>query len=190
MILSSSRATWLALLLVASVFSPPSAEAQKRGLVGALLGAGATAVSTGALSGSEAAKTYGPNDLRPEVLTTCMISAYRLDESEAALDKVAVGLEKESASIDKEQAALARDGKREFTEQADVDKYNAHARAQKARVAAYNAKIESYNERRVARKKGTEAFNGQCAGKRYYPSDLAAIQGQLPFDPAKYSAKK
>lgn len=45
-------------------------------------------------------------------------------------------------------------------------------------------------QKRAERKKDIDAFNGQCAGKRYYPSDLASIQGQLPFDPAKVVAGK
>ena len=166
------------------------AAAQKRGLVGALLGAGAGAAAASSRSGPEPAKTYGPSDLRPEALKTCLVTAYKLDESEEEMGKSSKALDSEAEGIKKNRAALERDSKKDFPDQAQVDKFNARVDAHKVKVAAYNKKINDYEARRVARGKDVDTFNKGCAGKRYYTSDLASIQSSLPFDPAKYAAKK
>ena len=183
-------AAGLAFLAAMNASVVPTASAQKRGLVGALLGAGTTAAGAASRSGSEGPKTYGPDDLRPEALKGCLITAHRLDESDDEMSSRSKKVKDEKAAIDKESAALDRDGKTEFTEQADVDRYNARVRAYKAKVAAFNKNVDAYEEFRKKRNTDVGSFNKGCAGKSYFVSDLSSIQSQLPFDPAKYSAKK
>lgn len=176
----------LAAACVILVASGVQAQEKKkgRGLVGALLGVGAGAVAAKAKPNS-----YGPNDLRPEALRDCLNNAHRLDEGEEKLGASATKIKAEGKSIDAENAALERDGKREFTEQAEVDRYNARVRAQKARIQSFNREVGAHKEKIASFERGSNDFNKQCAGKKYFSSDLAAIRGQLNFDPEKYAAK-
>lgn len=166
----------------------PGVKAQEkkkgRGLVGALLGVGA-----GAAAAKAKPNSYGPNDLRPEALRDCLNSAHRLDEGDEKLGASATKIKAEGKSIDAENAALEREGKRDFTEQAQVDRYNARVRALKARIESFNREIGAHKVKAAGFDRGSDEFNKQCAGKKYYASDLAAIRGQLNFDPAKYAAK-
>lgn len=155
-----------------------------RGLVGALLGVGA-----GAAAAKMKPNNYGPNDLRPETLRDCLNSAHRLDEGDEKLGASATKIKAEGKSIDAENAALEKDGKREFTEQAEVDRFNARLRALKTRIASFNAEVGAHKEKVASYDRDSEEFNKQCAGKKYFSSDLAAIRSQLNFDPDKYAAK-
>ncbi len=163
-------------------------EKKGRGLVGALLGAGA-AVAAGAAKSKPKEQSYGSSHLRPDQLKDCLNNAHRLDEGEEELGASAKRIKADGQSIDAEQAALERDGKREFTEQTEVDRYNARVRAAKSRIEAFNRGVGEHKEKATSLDRGIEDFNRQCAGKRYYSSDLAAIRGQLNFDPAKYAAR-
>lgn len=183
-------AAGLAFLAAINASVVPAASAQKRGLVGALLGAGATAAGAAARSGSEGPKTYGSDHLRPEALKGCLITAHRLDNGDDEMSARSKKVKDDKAAIEKESAALDRDGKKEFTQQEDVDRYNARVRAYKTKAAAFNKSVDAYEDFRKKRNTDIDSFNKGCAGKQYYVSDLASIQGQLPFDPAKYSAKK
>ena len=166
----------------------PGVKAQEkkkgRGLVGALLGVGA-----GAAAAKAKPNSYGPNDLRPEALRDCLNNAHRLDVDEEKLSASATRVKAEGKSLDAENAALERDGKREFTEQAEVDRYNARIRAFKTRVDSFNRELAAHKEKAAGYDSVSDAFNKQCAGKKYFSSDLAAIRSQLNFDPAKYAAK-
>lgn len=182
-----TRMLWAAALGLALVAQGVHAQEKRgRGLVGALLGAGAVAAGAKA-----AAKTqsYGSTHLRPEQLKNCLNDAHHIDEGEEALGASAKKIKAEGQSIDAEQAALEKDGKKEFTEQAEVDRFNARVRSGKARVDAFNRELGTHKEKVAALDRGIEDFNRQCAGKKYYSSDLASIRGQLNFDPGKYAAK-
>ena len=182
------RVAFACFATIASAMHCADAAAQTRGLVGALLGAGATAAA--ARKGPEPTKTYGAGELHPEGLKSCLIGAHQLDGGHAEMEARARKLETEQPAIAKESAALDSEGKKEFTEQADVDRFNARLRAFKARTAAFNKNVDEYEARRLSRSKAFDSFNKECAGRSYYSSDLAAIRGQLPFDPDSHQAKK
>jgi hypothetical protein len=176
--------------VLATAMPAADSSAQTRGLVGALLGAGASAAAAAARKGPEPVKTYGAGQLRPEGLKSCLISAHQLDEGHGEMEARANKLEAEQPVIAKERAAIESEGKKEFSEQADVDRFNARLRAFKARTAAFNKNVDDYEGRRLARSKAYDEFNKECAGRSYYSSDLAAVRGQLPFDPDSHQAKK
>jgi len=155
-----------------------------RGLVGALLGVGA-----GVAAAKMKPNNDGPNDLRPEALRDCLNNAHRLDEGGEKLGASATKIKAEGKSIDAENATLERDGKREFTDQAEVDRYNARVRALKTRIASFNTEVGGHKEKAARYDRDSDEFNKQCAGKKYFSSDLAAIRSQLNFDPDKYAAK-
>lgn len=178
-------------LFTSVIATAEHASAQKkRGLVGALLGAGA-ASATAAASGAR--KEYGPNDLRPDALKSCLVAAYEIDQGEDRLEQVETRLTREQAAIAKERSALERlerDAKDRMLEQAEVDQYNARVRRFDARVRAFNSNVEEYRKQRGAMSAKIDGFNKDCAGKKYYVSDLATIRDQLPFDPGKYSSRR
>lgn len=175
----------VALSLFVAISGAQAQEKKKgRGLVGALLGVGA-----GVAAAKMKPNSYGPNDLRPEALRDCLNSAHRLDEGDEKLGTSAAKIKAEGKSIDAENAALEREGKREFTEQAEVDRYNARVRALKTRIASFNSEVGAHKEKAASYDRDSAEFNKQCAGKKYFSSDLAAIRSQLNFDPAKYAAK-
>jgi len=173
----------LAALCVAAIAAP--AHAQKRGLVGALLGAGA-----GAAKASAGKKSYGPDTLKPEELKTCLVAAHDLDEGEPKRAAEKKKLDAESAWIDREEASLKADAKKPAADQSEVDRHKARVDAYRKRLAAHNKSVASYNATLDKDKAARTTFNTGCAGKSYYPSDLAAIQPQLPFSTAEYTTKK
>lgn len=173
----------LAALLIAANAVP--AYAQKKGLVGALLGAGA-----GAAKASSGKKSYGPDTLKPEALKSCLIAAHDLDEGEPKRTAEKKKLEAESAWLDKEEGSLKASAKKPAVDQAEVDRHRARVDAYKKRLAVYNKSVDEYNATLDKDKAARTRFNSGCAGKSYYPSDLATIQPQLPFSTAEYTTRK
>ena len=170
-----------ALLALVSFFSN-EASAQKRGLVGSLLGAGAAA-SSAARSGP---KTYGPNELRPDALKACLEIAHSLDQKSDRIDGLADRLATEKDAIARERAELEKDRAREMTNP-EIDAFNQRVRLHRANVDAFNAGVDLYEHDRAEYNASVEQFKRDCAGKGYYTSDLSAIQHSLSFDPAKYT---
>lgn len=181
-------ATLLAVLLIAM---SGQAHAQKKGLLGALLGAGATAArGASAPSSSSAPKTYDAKTLRPEALKACLVSAHDIDESEPKRAAEKKRLEGERAWLDKEEAALVASAKKPAESQADLERHKRRVEAWKKRLGAFNKAVDAYNAVLARDKSALAAFNADCAGKSYYSSDLAAIEKDLPFSTAGHVAKK
>lgn len=174
-------------LIVATLLCTLAADiafAQRRGLVGSLLGAGAGA----ARSGKEAAKTY-TDHLTPDALHKCLVTAHDLDVSEEKTHSARARIEGERAAIDKEEADLLVEQKRAMADNAEINKYNARVDRFKSSVDSFNALVNLYEAERRARNASIDLFNNDCAGRKYYVSDLDAIKHKLPFDPAKFAEK-
>lgn len=161
-----------------------SFEAQA-GLIGKLLGAGASAAGS-----SSKHKSYDANTLQPADLKACLIQAHSIDENDAKSDAAKKRIESDSAKIDKDNKALKAEGKKDFTSQAEVDAFNARVKALKTRNGAFNKSVNEWNSGLAARKVSIDTFNTRCAGKKYFTDDLASIKGGLPFNVADYTNKK
>jgi hypothetical protein len=142
---------------------------------------------------SEGKKTYDEDTLKPEELKECILIAHRYDDREAHRpfdpDEITKAREELKKEGDQIKAAIdaANDPKRqEPLSKEEADKLN-------KRSTEYNAKLDEFNVRvntanlnaktyNGAQKQDCAAFNDQCAGKRFYKSDLEAVRPTLEFD--------
>ena len=138
---------------------------------------------------SEGKKTYDQDTLKPEELKECIVVAHRYDDREAhrPFDADEITRTREELKKEGEQIKAAIDAaQKEPVSEEQAKKLN-------QRSSDYNAKLDEFNLRvntanlnaktyNGAQKQDFAAFNDQCAGKRFYKSDLEAVRPTLEFD--------
>ena len=138
---------------------------------------------------SEGKKTYDEDTLKPEELKECIVIAHRYDDREAhrpfdpdEITKARDDLKKEGDQIKAEIEAAQKNPVSE--EQAKKlnqrsTEYNVKLDEFNLRVNTANLNAKTYNG---AQKQDFTAFNNECAGKRFYKSDLETVRPTLDFD--------
>jgi hypothetical protein len=142
---------------------------------------------------SEGKKSYDEDTLKPEELKECILIAHRYDEREAhrpfdpdEITKSRDALKKEGEQIKAEIDAAQDPNRKDKLSEDEAKKLN-------QRSTDYNAKLDEFNVRvntanlnaktyNGAQKQDFAAFNDECAGKRFYKSDLEAVRPTLEFD--------
>ncbi|MEQ8228630.1 MAG: hypothetical protein RIA64_11145 [Rhodospirillales bacterium] len=126
------------------------------------------------------AKTYPAGIMTPETLKSCLILAHRLDS-------VGTGIQGEKEKIreldelirdagprlQNQAVAALTDPERRKVYEAQVSDYNAWVDQRRKTVERHNREVRHFSEL-------SGRFNGECNGRSYYPTDLAAIQTDLP----------
>jgi hypothetical protein len=138
---------------------------------------------------SEGKKTYDEDTLKPDELKECINIAHRYDDREAhrPFDAEEITKTREELKKEGEQIKAAIDAaQKEPVSEEQAKKLN-------QRSSEYNAKLDEFNTRvntanlnaktyNGAQKQDFSAFNDQCAGKRFYKSDLETVRPTLEFD--------
>jgi NOL1/NOP2/fmu family ribosome biogenesis protein len=131
------------------------------------------------------AKTYGAGVMTPEALTSCLILAHRVDAVAAEIAAAKSGIrdldgriQEAGPRLQHQAMAALTDPERRKTYEAQVAEYNAWVEQRRAAVETHNRQVRLYSEM-------SGRFNGECNGRSYFPSDLAAVKGNLPPEVAE-----
>lgn len=184
--LPRAATAFVAAALLLGSLVPDTAHARRGGLVGAMIG-GAAGHGAAAATGR---KTYDERTLRPEQLKACLVSANEIDAAGEALDADRASIEQRRAALRDADEALRADAGRPPAQRASREPIDARRRALQAQGKALNGDIETFNAKLAAVRPQQQAFATGCAGKRFYPSDLAGVAPSLPFDVAAYTARR
>ena len=127
-----------------------------------------------------AAKSYRGGIMTPQTLKGCLVLAYRIDQTGAAVRQMKADLRDLDGKIAetgprlKAQAVAGLtdpDKRQTYTD--GVAQYNRMVEQRREQVAAHNRRVREYSEM-------AGRFNVDCNGRTYFPSDLAAVTPDLP----------
>lgn len=125
-------------------------------------------------------KSYGAGIMTPEVLKACLVLAHGIDGvgARVAADKAAIRaldgkIQEAGPKLQKQAVAAVTDPKLRNTYAAQVAEYNAWVDERRAAVDRHNKAVREFSEM-------SGRFNGECNGRSYFPSDLAAVASDLP----------
>ena len=125
-------------------------------------------------------KSYGAGIMTPEVLKACLVLAHGIDGvgARVAADKAAIRaldgkIQEAGPKLQKQAVAAVTDPKLRKTYATQVAEYNAWVDERRATVDRHNKAVREFSEM-------SGRFNGECNGRSYFPSDLAAVASDLP----------
>ena len=127
-------------------------------------------------------KSYGAGIMTPEVLKACLVLAHGIDGvgDRVAADKAAIRaldekIQEAGPKLQKQAVAAVTDPKLRKVYAAQVAEYNTWVDERRAAVDRHNKAVREFSEM-------SGRFNGECNGRSYFPSDLAAVAPDLPPD--------
>ncbi|KZY81130.1 hypothetical protein A3755_16960 [Oleiphilus sp. HI0085] len=161
----------------------PTESVAKRGF-GSLFQAGR------GVSAINGVKKYDVNTLTAIQLKQCLNLEAKIEASEITLSKGRIPIaskEQTLTSIEADLESLDRymklNKKTEFNKQIEVDAFNAEVKRYNRLISVYKTEFEvfrklqtSYNNKVDDQNALIKRFKVECAGKRYYENDFAAIK--------------
>lgn len=131
------------------------------------------------------AKTYRAGVMTPEALAACLILAHRIDSVAADIEgekneirNLDARIQEAGPRLQNQAVASLTDPVRRKAYDAQITDYNAWVEQRRATVESHNRQVRLYSEM-------SGRFNGECNGRTYFPSDLAAIKAELPPEIAR-----
>jgi len=153
-------ATTIALPACVLAWAPAPVEA---GLLGKMVSGAA---------GKGGKKTYDANTLAPPMLRQCLLTAHKIDVASAELDAKKLKLASDREVLMREARKIKDSGRATEKNVADY----------RAKEKSFNDNVDAFNSRVNGTKAVQKVFNQDCAGKRYYDSDMSAVLAELPPD--------
>jgi len=179
----SGRLVLAALLALGAGGAPAWAD----GLLSAMVREGLSAQPAGAGADMPSARIYDSGTLNRDALKRCLVAAHTLDAAETQIEVTRADVQALKTAADRaemraEAAAKAKPRKDAVADVPLIHELNEKRHAFLVASSGFRAQIERRNE-------GVTAFNRDCAGRKFYASDLWAVRGDLPFDLSPFEPK-